>query len=98
MITKEEMDKLANLARLAISEEEKGRLMADLASILNYVSQLPEGEIDKEADRPRVFNCFREDEIKAISPEEREDLLKQFSRRSGNFLAVKKIFNDGGQN
>ncbi|HDQ16898.1 MAG TPA: Asp-tRNA(Asn)/Glu-tRNA(Gln) amidotransferase subunit GatC [Candidatus Vogelbacteria bacterium] len=98
MITKEEMDKLADLARLAISPEEKQRLMADLASILDYVNQLPAGEIDNQTSRPRVFNCFREDEIKSISPTEREDLLKQFSRRSGNFLAVKKIFNDGGQN
>jgi len=39
-ISKEEVEEIALLARLALSEEETGRLAGELSAILGYVEQL----------------------------------------------------------
>lgn len=46
-LTKKEVEKIAELARLGISEEEKGKFAEDLSLVLGYVNKLSEVNVEK---------------------------------------------------
>ena len=46
-LTKKEVEKIAELARLGISEEEKGKFAEDLSLVLGYVGKLSEANVEK---------------------------------------------------
>ncbi len=69
-ITMQEIEHLAKLSKLALSEEEKERLTGEMQSILAFADKL--SALDTAAD-PTMFaaegqNVFREDEIKPSLP------------------------------
>lgn len=69
-ITIQEIEHLANLSRLALSEEEKERLTGEMQSILTFADKL--STLDTEVD-PTMFaadgkNVFREDVVKPSLP------------------------------
>lgn len=95
MIERSDIEKLAKLARIKLTEEEAEALRADIDPILGYVSELSSIETPT-ADIPHpeelaVLNVLREDN----SPHERgaytEALLAQAPGREGSHLKVKKI-------
>ena len=97
-----DVEHLAGLARIAISDSEKELLRHDLEEILAYVSQIKEISAEppvSETGLPAIplgtagelRNVMRED----INPHESgiftEDILKQAPSRKGDRIAVKKI-------
>ena len=46
-LTKKEVEKIAELARLGISEEENGKFAEDLSLVLGYVQKLSEVNVEK---------------------------------------------------
>ncbi len=93
MIKIDELEHLATLARIKLTEEDKESLLKEFDSILNYVDQLKKIKASTEAeDRVGVVkNVMREDKVEVISKEDREGLLKEAPERVGDFIAVKKI-------
>ena len=93
MITVQELEKLATLARIKLTEEDKTSLVKEFDSILNYVDQLKKVEVslDAEGRVGAVKNVMRPDVAETISPEDREALLDEAPDREGDFVAVKKI-------
>ena len=93
MITVEEIGKLAKLARIKLSEEEKQGLTKEIDSILTYVDQIKKATVNMDYTPipGAVSNVFREDSPITTSPEDRERLLNEAPYREGDFLAVKKI-------
>lgn len=47
MLTKKEVEKIAELARLGISEKEKEKFAEDLSLVLGYVNKLSEVNVEK---------------------------------------------------
>lgn len=94
-ITKEEIKKLAELARIEVGEEEAGKLSGEMDAILDYVRQVSEipspskGEGDALA-RGEV-NIMREDENPTESETYSKELIAEFPRKEGDYLKVKKI-------
>src|SRR5512141_2152102 len=94
-ITRKDVDHVARLARLALSDEEKDRYTAQLESILEYVGQLSELNTDDVPLTTHVIplsNVWRDDV--ADSPERfgsSEPLLQNAPEREGPFFKVKKI-------
>ena len=91
-ITSEEVRKVANLARLALSEEEVQSLTLQLDAILGYVEQL--NELDTTAAEPTThvipLDCPpREDCLKPFSG--REAILNQAPQHEEDFFLVPKI-------
>ena len=87
-----EIDKIAELARLSLKPEEKGKLQKDLESILVYVEQLKKVSTDHVEPTSHVLNLenvFREDQAKPCDI--REDVLKHAPHREGNFFKVPKV-------
>jgi aspartyl-tRNA(Asn)/glutamyl-tRNA(Gln) amidotransferase subunit C len=94
MLSKKDVEHVARLARLALTDEEKERFTTQLDSILEYVEKLKawntEGVLPTAHPWP-VVNVWREDKTERLQGVEREELLKQAPEREGPFFKVKKI-------
>ena len=93
MITVKELEHLATLSRIKLTEEDKKSLVKEFDSILAYVDQLKKVPVkmDAEGRVGAVKNVMRPDIAEQISSEDRERLLKEAPDREGDFIAVKKI-------
>ena len=89
----QDIENLAKLARMELSEAEKTSLAADMKNILAFVDQIREAEIDMDAaDRVGpVYNVFREDANPHETGIYTEALVSAAPEREGNFVKVKKI-------
>ena len=88
MIDEKQVQHVAQLARLKLSEQELKRFSGQLSKILDYINQL--NEVDTSSVEPMshpldLKNVFREDEVKpSLSRDEALDNAPQ--RRQGFFL------------
>ncbi|HEY9584048.1 MAG TPA: Asp-tRNA(Asn)/Glu-tRNA(Gln) amidotransferase subunit GatC [Candidatus Paceibacterota bacterium] len=92
MITKEEIQKLADLARISLSDNEKESLRKDIDGILEYVGQIkqvkvPVGEVWEPAER----NVMREDVVTTESGSYKESLIDAAPQHERGLIKVKKI-------
>lgn len=91
-ITTKEVEYVAKLARLELTDQEKDLFTHQLNSILEYMEKL--NELDTENIPPTshvlpLKNVMREDEVKASQLE--EEILAKAPAREGNFFSVPKI-------
>ncbi len=93
MISKEEVQHIAKLARLGLNDEEIERTQKELSAILDYIEQLK--EINTEGVEPTshsvvIENVLRED----IGKPERQEkkLLEMSPQKKDNYFKVKPIF------
>ena len=94
-ITKEEVNKVAHLARLELNEDEINNHAAQLEKILEYIKQLEKIDTDDVPCTTRaieVSNVFRKDEKK--NSECIEELLDLGPSREDKFFKVPKIINE----
>lgn len=92
MITKQEVEHIAKLARIEISKEEKELYTKQLAKILDYVGELK--KVNTQDVKPThhiigVVNAGRMDKVKKFKASEK--VLKQAPKREGNFWKVKAV-------
>ena len=95
MITPEDVEHVARLARLALSEAEKRQMRDELASILAYIDTLQ--ALDTEGVEPTahvlpVVNVMREDEPRPCLPA--ETMLANAPDRRDAFVRVPRIIED----
>ncbi|MCX6751933.1 MAG: Asp-tRNA(Asn)/Glu-tRNA(Gln) amidotransferase subunit GatC [Candidatus Nomurabacteria bacterium] len=85
-----DVESLADLARIELTEEEKRGLLSDMDSILGYVKQIEEVKVEDTKPEYKVYNVWRED---VAEPREfsKELITGQFPDSQDGFLKVKKI-------
>ncbi|MGI6702940.1 MAG: Asp-tRNA(Asn)/Glu-tRNA(Gln) amidotransferase subunit GatC [Clostridia bacterium] len=74
MITKEDVEYVAGLARLELTEEEKEEFAKTLGDILEYVQRLEDvdtGSVQTTAHILPLINVYREDEVEPSVDRER---------------------------
>ena len=91
-VSRDDVEYVAKLARIELTEEEKNTLTSQLNSILGHIEKL--SELDTGGVEPTfhvfdVRNVFREDEVRPSLPT--EEILKNAPVRDGNFFKVPKI-------
>ncbi len=87
-----DVEHLAGLARIAVSDTEKEVLRHDLEEILAYVSQVTDVVAELGApEAGELHNVMREDEGAHDAGIFTEDILSQAPTREGNRISVKKI-------
>lgn len=92
MIGKEDIEKLALLVRISVSDEEKETFTKEIESILEYVSEIQSFSGDTvEKVAGENYNVFREDGEPHESGVYTEILLAQAPQREGEYVKVKKI-------
>ena len=103
MISKEEIKKLADLARIDIEEREQEKLALEMGTILEYVGQvshfakasdvakaMPDKSRD-EFETTQIQNIMREDSNPTESETYNKELITEFPNKEGNYLKIKKI-------
>lgn len=91
MISKDDVNHLASLARLALDEEEKERLVKDLAGILSYVSEISEVVTEESGPAPGdLANVMRSDEAVSGGAYSK-DILNNAPETERGYLRVRSI-------
>ena len=94
-ITKEEVRKVAELARLELNENEINNHAEQLEKILEYIKQLEEidtNEVPCTTRAIEVINVFRKDE--KLNFDCNEELLDLAPSREDEYFKVPKILNE----
>lgn len=94
MITREDVKKIANLARIKISVEEEEKIQKDISSILGYIDTL--SEVDVSGVKPTahaadIFNIVREDGEGLLDEETAVGIVKSAPDCEDGFIKVKAI-------
>jgi len=92
MITVKDVEHVAKLARLELSEDEKEKFTKQLGDILKYVEQM--NEVDTTGVEPMahafdVVNVMREDKV--IMEQTKEELMANAPEEENGFFRVPKI-------
>jgi aspartyl-tRNA(Asn)/glutamyl-tRNA(Gln) amidotransferase subunit C len=93
-ITKKDVEHVARLARLSLTEEEKDKYTAQLGSILGYIEKLGQLNTDNVAPTSHpleMSNVWREDVLRPVPGATPQKLLEQAPEHEGPFFKVKKI-------
>jgi aspartyl-tRNA(Asn)/glutamyl-tRNA(Gln) amidotransferase subunit C len=91
-LTREEVQRVALLARLRLSPEEEERLTKELDQILDYVetlNRLDTSRIEPFIHATDAFNMFRQDRV--TNQSNVEALLANAPAKDGTFIEVPKI-------
>ncbi|MDP3784964.1 MAG: Asp-tRNA(Asn)/Glu-tRNA(Gln) amidotransferase subunit GatC [bacterium] len=92
MISREDIKKLAELARIRLTEAEEKKLEKDLQKILAYVEKLKEVDVSNVPEMTHAIdikNVFRDDDVQhSVS----DNLVEQFPEEERGYLKVKGVF------
>ena len=91
---KEDIEHLARLSRIKLSDEELSNLEGELSTIVEYVGVISEIASSDADAKPQVgarYNVLREDEVTNEPDEFTESALKEMPKTNGRFMSVKKI-------
>jgi aspartyl-tRNA(Asn)/glutamyl-tRNA(Gln) amidotransferase subunit C len=91
MATKDDVKKLASLARVELPEASLEKFTREFDSIIAYVDQLNSLEVQKGTPLLPYVNIFREDANANIPGSNTEKIAEQFPAREGDSLVVKQI-------
>lgn len=97
LLSSSELDHLANLARLSLTDEEKERLAHQLPEIIEFVDQLQRVTIDEQAPTKQVVELER---LRADEPNSEGLTLEQIEQLAApdfqdNQLVVPAVFGEG---
>jgi aspartyl-tRNA(Asn)/glutamyl-tRNA(Gln) amidotransferase subunit C len=92
MITKKDVEHVARLARVALTEEEKEKFTVQLGNILGHIEKLKELDTSKVGPTAHPFfvhTVWREDRLEPFA--DREGILKNAPDREEIFFKVPKV-------
>lgn len=95
-VTREEIVKLAKLAKLELKEGEIGKLTTDLDKIIDYISAI--GEVDTTHIKSKLWatkpqNVSREDKINPLGGLSVESAIANAKNTKNNLFVVAKVLN-----
>lgn len=91
-LTTEEVKKLSQLCRIELTDAEVEKFRTELASVLDYVSELQQVDTEGVEEISQVTgltNVLRED--KERLSEIRDAIIERFPERKDDFLKIKSI-------
>lgn len=99
MVTREDILKIAKLAKLSVEEEKIEQLKKDMTETICFIDAINLAVEDEEEEIEfdnlnNIFNDFREDEITVSF--NREEILKNSNGGANGFFVVRKAV--GGEN
>lgn len=93
MLEIKDIEKLAKLARINLSDEEKKRLPREVDGILGYIAQLKEitSSVVEEKKAGELRNVVRTDENPTETGVNTKDIVTNMPNSQDNYLRVEKI-------
>jgi len=89
----EEVERIAQLARIELTPAERQKFSRDLSAILDYVVQLSEVDVLAVAPTSQVTglkNVLRQDVVVGFG--QAQSLVKLSPAKQGNYVKVKSVF------
>ena len=93
-LKKEEIQHIADLARLELTDDELTNYGSQLSDILSYFDELKEvdtANVEPTAQVTGLVNVMRDDEVKEWPADEVAAALGQAPNKEGKFIKVKRI-------
>lgn len=91
-LTKDEVLKIAKLARIRLSDEEVEKFQKDLSTIFTYVDELLQVDVDGIEEVSQVTGLVNVQRLdSAVLAENREEILKVAPQTKDDFVQVKAI-------
>jgi len=94
-LSQKDVEHIALLARLGLTETEKEKFAGQLSSILDYVEQLKEVDtngVESTAQVTGEENVMREDEVAVWPKAEMAELIKMAPEHEDNLVKTKSVF------
>jgi aspartyl-tRNA(Asn)/glutamyl-tRNA(Gln) amidotransferase subunit C len=95
-LSSQDVEKIAGLARLALTEEEKSRYQEQLSAVLDYAERLNEldtADVPPTASAVQLHSVMREDVIEPSLPI--EDVLFNTIHQSQNQFKIQAVLDEG---
>jgi len=95
MISKEQVEHIAKLARIELTKKEKEKFSNELSAILDYIDKLNQvntGNIRPIQQITGLDNVARNDIAKTNNQDTRNKILEQAPEKKDNYFKVPKIF------
>ncbi len=92
MLTKEEVIKIADLARISLTDQEVEKFQKELSAVLDYVEELKQVNVDGLEEVSQVtglVNVQREDKV--VDSIDKEEILKNAPEIKDGYYKVKAI-------
>ena len=92
-LSKQEVEKIAQLSRLELGEEEKNQFAAQLSEVLEYFEKLKAvntENVEITAQVTGLENVYRQDEVDQCDYQ--QDLVKQASESEDGLIKTKSVF------
>lgn len=96
-LTKDEIQSIATLARLELTEDEKKMYADQLSAVIDYIGMLKEvdtSNVEETCQVTGLEDVFREDMVIDPDPELKQQLIKSFPENTGALLKVRAVFDD----
>ena len=97
-IDKKQVEHIAELSRIKLSDKEKEKFSKELSQILDYFEKLKEVNTENVSPISQVTgikNVLREDEEEKIEKQKRdkrrENILKNVPEKEGEYIKVKSV-------
>lgn len=94
-LTLEDVEKIANLARLELTAEEKGLYQGQLSAVLDYAARLNEldiADVPPTSSAVALVNVWRDDVIEPSLP--LEDVLYNAPQQAQNQFAIQSVLEE----
>jgi aspartyl-tRNA(Asn)/glutamyl-tRNA(Gln) amidotransferase subunit C len=99
-LSSKDIEQIATLARLELSDAEKDRYAKELSVVFDFMELLNEMDVSDVSETCQVTgltDVTRNDEAESCADETKKKLIEAFPDRVGNLLRVPGIFDDGNQ-
>lgn len=94
MITKKDVEHIAKLARLGLTEKEIKKFQKELSSILDYIEKLKEVDVSKTelfGHLIKIENVIRQDQAKPQPTQVVNKLIEAAPEKKKGYVKVKSI-------
>jgi aspartyl-tRNA(Asn)/glutamyl-tRNA(Gln) amidotransferase subunit C len=95
MLSKDQVQKIANLARIEITEAEAEKYSKELSDILGFVEKLDEADtdgIEPIAHITGAKNVVRDDKVVEYDDDTKNNIINNFPEKKDRFDKVKAVF------
>ncbi len=95
MLSKEEVEHIAVLARIGLSDDEVARYQKDLSQVLDFFKELEAFDMPPEETSesvPRKKNDTREDRVENFPSHGRKIIMDNMPERKEGYVKVRSVF------
>ena len=93
-ISLQEVECIAKLAKIGLTEEEKEKFSGELSAVLEYIEQLKEidtKDIEPVSQVTGSVNVIREDVANNCDEDIRKKIINNFPEEKGGYVKVKQV-------